>query len=369
MATLDLEIHSLAGALCSIKAGLDWRLNDLHQAVAKSTGIPADEQRLVADACILAPPTMLLRELLPEGITDVLCVRCKAWIVLPFLSRCNHDDRAYKNKCRSLPISPLTIEEAKSMCTDELGFWGFTYDAINAAGRFEQTGASGFKTIGASLGRPTASKAGTTYVHLTPAGRKVLLQAIRRNKGKQVLMEHIRDLEVILAAVEEDALAFRYVCDDLRCNTQVAEIAVKANPFALQYAPDSVRDNRAIVSIAVQTNGFALQYASDDLKADRQLVLHAINSEPSALRYASSALRADFEICLAAVKQNGNILRFVDAQLQNRRDIVIAAVQQSGEALCWGSRCLRSDSEVIAIAAKQNPEAREYALLVAASAA
>jgi len=363
---LDLEIMSLAGTLCTIKAGRDWRLNDLHLAVAASTGIPADEQRLVAGASILAPPTMLLVELLPEGVTDVLCVRCLTWVVIPLFSTGNSEQFSRSDDRRG---ESLTIEEAKSRCTDEIGFWGFTFAGINDAGSWENHEGNGLKAIGTSLGRH--NRGGTTYVHLTPAGRAVLLEAIRRQKlgGKRVIMEHIRDLEVILAAVEEDALAFRYVCDDLRCNTQVAEIAVNTNPFALQYAPDSVKDNHAILSMAVQKNGFALQYASDDLRADRELVLLAINSEPSALRYASKALRADFEICLAAVKQNGNILRFVDAELQNRRDIVIAAVQQSGEALCWASRSLRSDGEVIATAAKQNPKAREYALSVAASAA
>jgi len=351
---MDLQICNLAGPLCVIQAREEWRLQDLHEAVAVSTGIPADEQRLVAGATLLAGQLNLLVQLLPEDARDVLCVRCLDWVVIPYYSGEGLREAPPKASC-------FTIEEAKLKCTGDSDLWGFTFlGSKDAGGR--KTTPEGFKRVGTRLG--VRNRTGTTYVRLTPAGREVLLDAIRQKRGgaKRWLLEPIRDLEIILAAVEHDAAAFRYVSEELRCNIQVAEIAVEANPFALQFAPELVRADHTIVRNAVKKNGFALQYASDELKSDREVVLLAIKRDPSSLRYASETLRADHSICLTAVQKSGDTLQYVDAALQNSRDIVITAIQRTGEALMYASKTLRSDPEVVAIAVSQNPEAAEYAL-------
>merc|ERR1711957_371449 len=123
------------------------------------------------------------------------------------------------------------------MCTESEGYCGFT-----VKDRYTL-----FKTKGFRMG--LHNNAGFTYVLLTNGGRDVLLDTIRRTRGGQrkAFVDPIRDLDVILSAVEEDPSVFKFVCDDLRCNAQVVWIAVQANGLALQYASDDQKANHDIV--------------------------------------------------------------------------------------------------------------------------
>lgn len=354
MAAFELHISGLAGPLCVVHAGEDWQLLDLQKAVADSAAIPVDQQRLIFGATILAGTNQLLAKLLPTGVNEILCVRSKQWLEIPYLtgSPGSHvfDRTGHLPNCKS-------IDEAKIVCHENDDLWGFTY-RLASIGSIEELH---FRGDGFELG--FNNKTGTTLVKLTPAGRAVLLKALRATKGRKAeLIQAISDLDTILAAVEENPVVFRHACDDLRCNTQVAEVAVMKNPFALQHAPDSVKDDPEIVRRAIEINAFALQHASDHLKTDRDIVLHAIDREPSTIRYASHALRADPDVGLVAIRRDGKILQHLHDDLRDNHSIVMAAVEQYGQALCFASRRLRADAEVVAAAIKQDSSAAEFAL-------
>lgn len=266
-------------------------------------------------------------------------------------------------------ISNATIDEAKQKCSDD-GFWGFTFagptDTIKFEGNIELQGVGDRLRVAylPPWSLPSYSS-GTTYVHLTSAGREVICEAIRKvkdRKAKASIVESVDDLHIILPLVQEEAFLFKCICPELRCNIQIAEAAVRSNPFVLRYAPDSVKADRTIVQIAVEIDGFALQYASTALRGDRAIVLLAVLSEPKSLRYASNDLLADRDVCLLALRRNGDMLRFVDPELQNDRDIVITAVQKDGEALMWASDAMQCDPEVVAFAVQRSPKAADHAL-------
>lgn len=363
MSEFEIHISGLAGPLCVVHAGEDWRLLDLHKAVAASTAIPTDCQRLISGATILEGSSQLLSELLQRGFNQVLCVRSQQWVEVPYYSgdsgasegslrlECQRQGQGTVDTCKA-------IEEVKARCLENDELWGFTLRSGEE--HVDSLRDLRFKHMGTQLGHN--SRTGTTFVKLTPAGRAVLLNAIRVTRGtKREIIQAITDLDTILSAVEENAAVFRHACKDLRCNLQVAEVAVLANPFVLRYAPDDVKDNAEIVRQAIERNPFALQYASERLKSDRGIVLLAINSEPSTIRYASKALQADRDLCLTALRRDGNVLRHLTADLRDNAGIVLVAVDQQGQALCFASRRLRADKVVVAAAVRSDPAAVEYA--------
>lgn len=359
MAAFELRISGLAGPLCVVSAGEDWRLSDLQKEVADTTSIPIDQQRLISGASILEGAHEFLKDLLSVGVSEILCVRSRLWVEIPFYSGHGGTQSALYGKRTGVSGHCKTIDEAKAWCHQEEDFWGFTLRSSEASDGSPLD--LQFKYTGSQLGHNNTT--GTTFVKLTPVGRAVLLDALRVTKGKKRdMVRAITDFDTMLSAVTENPLVFRYVCDDLRCNVQVAEIAVLANPFALQYSPDVVKDDAEIVRRAIEINAFALQHASSNLKGDREIVLCAMEREPGTIRYASEALREDPDICLRAVQKDGQALRHLPDHLRDNHKIVMAAVRQAGQALCFASQRLRADSEVVNEAMRNDPSAVQHAI-------
>jgi len=334
--TSELHVSTLAGQTCVVQASESWTLHDLQVAVQAGLGVPADVQRLVAGAVILAGSARRLDELLPECCTDILCVRSQAWCIIPKYSgnSCGIQKQQEKYQCMK-----ISVDEAKQICEDGDDFMGFTFFAGKERITLKQTGFS--------LGLHNNN--GFTHVQLTPAGRQAILRAIRQTKGNacKPFVENITDLETVLLAVQEDASVFKHVCHQMRNNFQIVKAAIRANALALKHASEEFQSDREMVRAAILQNPFALQFASAKLQADRDLVLLAVQNEPTSLRYAAEALRADLEICLTAVQQDGMALKYASAELRQDRNLVLTAMVENPEALHFASPALRSDEGMI----------------------
>ena len=188
------------------------------------------------------------------------------------------------------------------------------------------------------------------------ADREVVLAAVKKKgcalgSASETLQA---DQEVVMESLRQDARAFTYVGRILTDDTNFMKQVVLANYKVLQFAPDLLKRDREVVLAAVNQNGYALQFASKLLQDDREVVLAAVNQNGYALQFASQLLQDDREVVLAAVSQNGYALQFASQLLQNDQEVVLAAVNQNGYALQFASQLLQDQEDVFLAALNQN---------------
>ena len=75
-------------------------------------------------------------------------------------------------------------------------------------------------------------------------------------------------------------------------------------------------DNKEVVLTAVNEDAMALEYASQRLKDDKEVVLTAFRKNGKAIQYASERLKNDKEIVLTAVKDYGPALQYASPGIQ-----------------------------------------------------
>ncbi|MEN9653891.1 MAG: hypothetical protein RL235_3, partial [Chlamydiota bacterium] len=193
--------------------------------------------------------------------------------------------------------------------------------------------------------------------------REAVLAAVQRNGT--ALMYASEDLQrdrgVILAAVRSQGIALRYVPLDFPIDLEIVLAAVRQDGLALYYAPSRFCDDRAVVLEAVRQDGRALEYASEDRKNDRDVVFEAVRENGLALKYASQDRKGDRDVVFEAVRENGLALEYASEDLKGERDVVLEAVRQNGLALEYASEDLQGDREVVLEAVRQNGLALEYA--------
>eukprot|EP00326_Haptolina_ericina_P008730 CAMPEP_0181201908 /NCGR_PEP_ID=MMETSP1096-20121128/18552_1 /TAXON_ID=156174 ORGANISM="Chrysochromulina ericina, Strain CCMP281" /NCGR_SAMPLE_ID=MMETSP1096 /ASSEMBLY_ACC=CAM_ASM_000453 /LENGTH=252 /DNA_ID=CAMNT_0023292371 /DNA_START=37 /DNA_END=794 /DNA_ORIENTATION=+ len=102
--------------------------------------------------------------------------------------------------------------------------------------------------------------------------------------------------ESVVAAVRQDAWAFRFASAEMRGDKDVAKAAVEKDGRSLQYAEEKLQADKTIVMLAVTNYGMALQFASDELQGDRDIVETALKNDPEALKHASRQLKGDDKI-------------------------------------------------------------------------
>lgn len=146
----------------------------------------------------------------------------------------------------------------------------------------------------------------------------------------RLLPEGLRDSkEVMLAAVTDEPLAFRYASARLRSTPDVVRQAVKVNPDALRYAGEDMRDQRDIVTAALSCSGFP---------------------DTEAYRFVSARLRFYEDIRALALIQAPKALEFMPSLVCNEKETVLSVVAREGEALRFASERLQADPEVVACA-------------------
>jgi len=175
------------------------------------------------------------------------------------------------------------------------------------------------------------------------ADKRFMLKAVTIDR---VALEHASeelrgDKDVVLAALRNSVLAFRYASKQLRADKRFMLKAVDIDPKALAYASEELRGDKDFVC-------FTLKYASAELQADRDIVLAAVSNDHSTLKYASAELQADRDIVLAAVSNDHSTLKYASAELQAEKEVVLAAVAKGARYVLWHIRQeLLADKEVV----------------------
>jgi hypothetical protein len=151
--------------------------------------------------------------------------------------------------------------------------------------------------------------------------KEQILYAVKSNpcllKNLKYNTKFKKDEEIVLAAVESNGHALKYISKYMRNSYKdVVLVAVKQNGMALKYT--KLKNKKEIVLTAVAQNGMALEYASKYLKNLKQLVMIAIAQNYKALQFASVECRDDNDIVLFAITNNIEALQYASERC--RRD-------------------------------------------------
>jgi len=82
----------------------------------------------------------------------------------------------------------------------------------------------------------------------------------------------ITDRRRAIIILKQDGSKLKDVCDVLKDDGPIVNVAIKQYPRALQYASSRLQNNIKIVRTAVKKDGMALKYASQRLKENKEIV-------------------------------------------------------------------------------------------------
>lgn len=110
--------------------------------------------------------------------------------------------------------------------------------------------------------------------------------------------------QIVLAAVQSNALCLRSASESLRGNYDIVMAAVRNDGIALQYASELLKDNYDIVMAAVRNVGYALQYASDSLRDNYDIVSVVVRGQygVEALHFCSVNLAENVELASVVIR-------------------------------------------------------------------
>jgi hypothetical protein len=164
----------------------------------------------------------------------------------------------------------------------------------------------------------------------------------------QYASESLRDdMEVVLAAIQNDGKAISHVSDNLKNNVDLVFDSLKnsAGLSYFNYLPLELQ-NRENLLLALKNGGGLIGDIPINLRSDKEIVMFAVKDYGENLCQASTELKNDKEIVLAAVKSSGEVLENVSNELRNDPEIVLAAVSQNGAALKFASEELKNNLQI-----------------------
>lgn len=168
----------------------------------------------------------------------------------------------------------------------------------------------------------------------------------------QYASESLRDdMDVVLAAIQNDGKAISHVSDKLKNNVDLVFESLKngAGLSYFKYLPLELQ-NRKNLLLALKNGGGLIGDIPINLRSDKEIVMFAVKDYGKNLCQASTELKNDKEIVLSAVKSSGEVLENASDELRNDPEIVLAAVSQNGAALKFASEGLKNNVEITKIA-------------------
>ncbi|CAD7975875.1 unnamed protein product [Amoebophrya sp. A25] len=141
------------------------------------------------------------------------------------------------------------------------------------------------------------------------------------------------DFDVVLAAVTQNGMTFRYASQRLKNDPRIVTAAVLQQPYAMRYASVEMRANRSVAFAAldgVDTNDLALllENLSPELRDDEELVLAIVERSGRLLWAASPRLRGNERVARAAILNYPEAIAFVSRTTPNYSGLAWLAVQQ-----------------------------------------
>jgi|GEM_PF-2893599 len=257
----------------------------------------------------------------------------------------------------------------------------------------ESSGKEGIVSAGIQTYDPVAEKA------------KILEEVQKNGLALESATDFQNDLDIVLAAVQNNGKALKYAGIDCRNNEEIVLAAIKDNTgSSFYYASDSLKNNEKFLLKAVGINGLilsgldvdspfrgnpiivlaamkqnlsAFKSASEGLKKGKKFLLQVINDpEVDVLKFLkvlneekNKDWKEDRGIILAAVKRDSWALQYAVIEESTKGDltkdwkIVEEALKKDGLTLQFVHEDLRKNRRMVDIAIKQNPEAIQFALL------
>lgn len=162
---------------------------------------------------------------------------------------------------------------------------------------------------------------------------------------------------------------FEYLCEELRNDAKVADIALKTNELDFQLIGNDLRNDKQFMLKAVKQSGRKLKYASDKLKDDEDMVFEALINFGN-MKDVSDRLKNDKEFILKVIKKihkeypGGERLDELIPDIMNNtnlfedKDFVVRVASIEGFfTVCNLNNALRHDKDVISAALKSTPTA------------
>ena len=192
---------------------------------------------------------------------------------------------------------------------------------------------------------------------LDPFKFKILDTSLRNNSYvvlaavmKYRTYELMHDKEVVLAAIKQTPLAFKYAFY-LSDNKDIVLEAAKLNGAILAYVK-SFQNYKDVVLAAVINYDDALKSAS------KKNILTKIKANLKEKEYKLISISDEF--MLEAFKINESILYYGSKELKSNKDFILVVVKIKGLALEFADQKLISDKNVVLEAVKQNCIALQY---------
>lgn len=281
MPPFELRVSSLGGEVCRLTVDADWWARDVKAAIARVSGIPTHDQRLVLADVELHDEDPLGEAPCEEGL-DIVILR-RPPLQAEWLSRVEANWQAL----RDAPEAVLFDSEV-------------VRTAIGSSGMALEYAAEELR-----------------------ADRSIVIAAVERNgQALQFATTELRsDREIALAAVLCCPAAFRHVAQPL----------MDDRGFLLEAA-------------AADRSGELLRFVSAELRQDRDFVIAAVRGNWRAYKLAPPNMQADAEVVNAAAMQNLEAMRYVVATAGLRANVPTSMMElcrgKDGE---FGSRILLNE--------------------------
>lgn len=162
---------------------------------------------------------------------------------------------------------------------------------------------------------------------------------------------------------------FKYLCEELRNDAEVVDIALETNELDFQLIGNDLRNDKQFMLKAVKQSGDILKYASDELKDDEEVAFEALTNSGN-MNDVSDRLKNDKEFILKVIKEihekypGGERLDELIPDIMNNtnlfedKDFVVRAASIEGFfTVCNLENALRHDRDVMSAALKSTPTA------------
>jgi len=342
--TLELQISSLSGPLCSLSAQADWHGRDLKEAIFQKVQIPCSKQKLLYGTTLIRNADLLSTVLVDQTEYELLLVR-QAVDFDYWLDEISKDYRRLRKAPEELRADPDVIMEA--MNQDAQAF-KFAADSVKA-------------------------------------NRDCALKALQANWSlyEFIGLDLWDDREICKLFVPSRPLLFRRLSQQLKADKELAAtVLANNNGWHLMNMVDAIRADRDLVLLSARNPGETpaylnhrtfLSFVDPRLRSDKEVVLecakfgckmeelpkelledqdvlHAVLAgNPKEVVHVPSPSDLPHELLLIMLKKDGMVLELLP-HLADDRECVKAAVTQCCFALQFASVTLRGDREMAQLA-------------------
>jgi hypothetical protein len=150
-----------------------------------------------------------------------------------------------------------------------------------------------------------------------------------------------------MKTVEEDGLKLKFLDAIFRNDIDVVLAAIQENPYALEYASLDCRNNPLVVIPALESGEDVYQFVGRDFKIDRNIAVSLVRENGLNLAYLIFAYQDDEEIVRLAIQQNPEALYFASPRLKKDVDFVLDSIRGQEWAIEKADSSIVTDSRVV----------------------